>query len=331
MSPWELNLQVYNFRKMETTNIKTQRRIHLLANSRSGSGYGATLAETAQKMCDELGTELITYKIKSPKDLENQAKKAVAVAQNSPDDVVIAAGGDGTIRSVAEQVHGSRVKMAVVPCGTFNFFARTHKIPEVREDALRLAITGTAKPIRLGEINGRIFLINASLGLYAKSIQEREASTKRFGRKQVIVIISTIISLLRPHRLLHVNLKMDGIAQMIRTPMIFIGNNALQLRNLSLSVASAFKNDLLAIVTLKPVRGWEMFRVIFRGVLKTLEKEERIEQYSTDYLSISTKRNPQTVALDGEMFYMNSPLLVRALPDSVNLIVPTEALKDTST
>lgn len=311
---------------MSEQNVR--RHLHLLANSRSGKGSGSTLAEIAEKLCAELGADLTVYDIKTPDQLTENAKKAVAIAQNSPHHVVIAAGGDGTIRSVAAEVAGTKAKMAVVPCGTFNFFARTHSIPEDQAEALRLAITGVSKPIRLGDVNGNIFLINASLGLYAKSIQERELSTKRFGRKQLVVIFSTIRSLLQSHRLLHVRLKNDNFQSEIKTPMIFIGNNALQLRNLSLPVAKGFKHDLLAVVTLKPVRGWEMLRVIFRGITKTLGKEERLDQFSTDNLVITTKRSPQMVALDGEMFYINSPLTVQALPDALHLIVPKPVLKD---
>lgn len=307
------------------------RRIHLLANSRSGQGKGASLKEQAQKLCDELGATLTTYEVKSPSELGSLAKSAALAAEKSPNDVVIAAGGDGTIRSVAAQVYKTKAMMAVVPCGTFNFFSRTHSIPDDHEAALRLAITGNPKTIRLGEINNEIFLINASLGLYAKSIQEREISTKRFGRKQIIVLFSTIWSLLQKHRLLHVRLKSDEKALEIRTPLIFIGNNALQMRNLSLSVAKGFRQDLLAVVTLKPVRGWEMLRVIFRGIFKTLEKEERLDQFSTDSLVIETKRNPQFVALDGEMFKMSSPFKINSLPDALRLIVPNHVIEDLST
>jgi diacylglycerol kinase family enzyme len=308
--------------------LNSCRRLHLLANARSGQGHGADLAAIAEKLCAELGADLTVYEIKSPQDLTDQARKAVSLAQNSPLDIVVAAGGDGTIRSVAAIAAGTKVKMAVVPCGTFNFFARTHSIPEDQEQALRLALTGESKSIRLGDVNGNIFLINASLGLYAQSIQDREASTKRFGRKQLVIILSTIWSLLKPHRLLHVKIKAGNVVKEIRTPMIFVGNNALQLRNLSLTVAKGFKHDLLAVVTLKPVRGWEMLRVIFRGIAKTLGKEERLTQFSTDSLTIATKRSPQLVALDGEMFYINSPLVVQAMPEALNLIVPMTVLKD---
>ena len=303
-------------------NQKSRKRIHLIANSKSGKGHGENIASLAAEICRELGVEFIDYEISGPHELENKTDEAIQAARKNADDVIVAAGGDGTIRSVAEKVHrAGRLNFAVVPCGTFNFFARAHGVPEDHAEALRLAIRGQAQSVRLGEISGKIFLINASLGIYAKSIAERESSTKKFGRNRLVVIFSTMLTLLRPHRLLHVDMKVDGVTKEIRTPMIFIGNNALQLRDLSLSVASCFKRQLLAVVTLKPVRGWEMFRVIARGALKTLEQEERLNQFCIEELIIWTKRKKQTVALDGEIFKMTSPFKIRSLPDGLNMIV----------
>ncbi len=293
------------------------KRAHLIANSRSGKGLGASLAETAKKVCDELAVELVVH---DRGELEDRAREAIAAA--TEDDVVIAAGGDGTIRSVAELISQTRIQLGVVPCGTFNFFARAHRIPEDQEQALRVAVTGEVKSVRLGEVNGRKFLINASLGLYAKSIENREQATDRFGRKRIVVLLSTIATLLKPHRLLTVRMKTDVSLETRLTPMIFIGNNSLQLRNLKLSVAKCFRDDLLAIVTLKPVRGWEMIRVIWRGITRTLEKEERLAQTCSESLVIETRRKIQAVALDGEMFEMRSPFHVSAVPDAIRLVVP---------
>lgn len=217
------------------------------------------------------------------------------------------------------------MQFAVVPCGTFNFFARTHQVPEDHEEALKLAVTGKAQPVRLGEINGRTFLINASLGLYAKAIEEREENTKRFGRKRLVVIASMLATLLKKHRLLHVILKTSGVDKLIKTPMVFIGNNALQLRSLALPVSKGLKQDMLAVITLKPVRGWEMIRVIFRGIMKTLKNEERLDQLSTDSLVIETKCKIQTVMLDGELFEMTSPFQIQSVPGALQMIVPAKA------
>ena len=149
------------------------KKLHLIANSRSGKGAGETLHEIAKEICTELGVEFVQYDTSAEGALEAQAKKAVDAAENDGG-VVVAAGGDGTIRGVAQIARGRNVKFAVVPVGTFNFFARNHQIPEDFADAFRIAIGGELKPVRLGEINGEIFLINASLGLYAKAIRERE-------------------------------------------------------------------------------------------------------------------------------------------------------------
>lgn len=300
------------------------RKIHLIANNKSGQGQGESLAERATRICKELEVEFVCYSIHTPEDLNSQSQIAVDAAKNTMD-VVIAAGGDGTIRTVAEQAVGQPVVLAIVPCGTFNFFARTHQIPEDHEAALRLAITGKPQPVRLGAINGRTFLINASLGLYAKSIAEREQNTNRFGRMRLVVIISTIVTLLKKHRLLDVTMKSDGLDQVIKTPMVFIGNNALQLRDLALPVAKCFEKNMLAVVTLKPVRGWEMVRVIFRGILKTMQNEERLNQMCTDLITISTKRKKQRIALDGEIFEMNSPFHIESIPNAIRMIKPQPA------
>lgn len=305
--------------------MSSKPRAHLIANSKSGQGKGSTLADEARIICDEVGYELVTYDIQSPDDFQRQSKLAVENAM-ADGGVVIAAGGDGTIRGVAQEAHGKPVRFAAVPCGTFNFFARTHNIPEDHLMAFRLALTGHARPVRLGLINGHIFLINASLGLYAKAIRERENRTDRFGRNRLVVIISTIMSLLSPHKLLKVDLVSEGKIQTLRTPMIFIGNNALQLRDLAMSVARCMKKDLLAVVLMKPITKLETLRIVLRGIFKTLENDEKLESFCVDELTIYTNKESHVIALDGEMIRMNSPLRVQALPGDLNLVLPPKVV-----
>lgn len=306
-------------------NTSPARSLHLLANNRSGRGRGSELADIAQKICDEHGVTLVRYDTTGDGALEKKTDEAISAARKNPNDIVVAAGGDGTLRLVAEKVFAAQVTFAVVPCGTFNFFARANQIPEDHAEAIRLAVTGKPQPVRLGEINQRIFLINASLGLYAKSIEEREESTDRFGRARSIVILSTIKTLLKRHRLLHVTFQSAKGAQEFRTPMIFIGNNALQLRNVALPVAACMKEHKLALVLLKPVRGLEMARVILRGIAKTLRNEERLHQFCVGELRIIGKRKHEHVALDGEMFEMKSPFDIRSLPAAIQMIKPPAA------
>lgn len=296
-------------------------RAHLIANKKSGKGKGARLAQEARAICDELGVELVEYEIHGPQDFEIQSRKAVEAALKDAG-TVIAAGGDGTVRGVAQAAFQTGVRFAAVPCGTFNFFARNHGIPEDHLAAFRLALTGNARPIRLGQINDSIFLINASLGLYEKAIRERESRTSRFGRNRVVVIISTFLSLLSEHLLMKVDLASETKRRTVRTPMIFIGNNALQLRDLAMDVARCMKQDLLAVVMMKPVTKLETFRILFRGIFKTLEKDDRLDTFCIDEMTIHTRASWHRIALDGEILPMRSPLRVRAVPEALNLVKP---------
>ncbi len=296
---------------------------HLISNSKSGHGKGAVLVEQAEKICAEYNYKFIHYKTETLGDFENQCKKAVQAAVQDGG-TVIAAGGDGTIRGVAQAAFGQNVRFAVVPCGTFNFFARTHHIPEDPEAAFRMALTNQARPVRLGMVNGNIFLINASLGLYAKAIREREARTSIYGRNRLVVIVSTMMSLLSNHLLLKVDLVVDGQLKSLKTPMIFIGNNALQLRDLSMKVAKCMKLDSLAVVMMKPVTQFETLRIIARGIFKTLENEQKLESFCVDELTIYTRKSSHSIALDGEIIRMDSPLKIKALPGALNLILPQQ-------
>ncbi len=296
--------------------------IHLIANSNSGKGAGGSIPEMADRVCAELGFQLIHYKIDDINNFDEYAEKAGKAAEQDGG-VVVAAGGDGTIRGVAEKVQGRNIKFGVVACGTFNFFARTHKLPDDHEEAFRLAALGETKEVRLGEVNGRIFLINASLGLYAKSIRDREVRTSKWGRNRFVAIISSVITLFQGHRLLDITLSTSQVVEKWRTPMVFIGNNALQLRDLSMDVAHCMKKDLLAVVLMKPLRVWDMIRIIFRGLANTIDKDENLTSFCVDEVSIEThRRKKSTIALDGEMFHMNSPLIIKSLPGVLKLVKP---------
>lgn len=296
-------------------------RIHLFANVRSGKGLGGEVVALAKTIAASRGLELVHHHSRGPADFETTAEGAARAAQEDGG-TLVAAGGDGTIRSLAQKAVAFGVPFGVVACGTFNYFARTHRIPEDLEGALAIAMSGEIRPVRLGEVNGQLFLINASLGLYAKSIRQREKSTKRFGRDRLVVILSTMKTLLGFHRHLDVELLSGKDSMRVKTSTIFIGNNALQLRDLSMDVARCMKKDLLAAVVLKRVTRLEMLRIFWRGVSKTLERDERLESFCVDSLQIKLRRRRTLVALDGELFVMKSPLVVTARPNILRMRLP---------
>jgi len=296
--------------------------LHLIANARSGRGRGPELIELARRRCEQAGRKLVVHAPRDPADLAEQARQARQAARRDQG-VVIAAGGDGTIRTVANELADSDVPMAVVPIGTFNFFARNHHVPEDMEGALDVALNGTPSFVTLGEVNGEHFLVNASIGLYARAIREREQRTSRFGRHRIVAIISTVLSILSGHRALDVELDIDGHREHVHTPTIFVGNNALQLRHVSLDVARCMQQKRLAVVTMKPVRTLGLLRLALFGLMRRLQQESSLQGWCARTLTVSTRRHKRiAVAVDGEMLRVYSPLVFRSKPGALLLLKP---------
>lgn len=293
------------------------RRAHLITNLKSGRGLGARLPELAQRICDQHGYQLVIDPTDGRQALE---------AASSPDEdsVIIAAGGDGTIRSVAQQIAGHPVRMAVVPTGTFNFFARTHSIPEDPEAALRVALTGAIKKVPLGRVNDQYFLVNASIGHYANTIAAREAHARRFGRRRSVVLLAMVASWCKRPRMLHLQIDAGGSELTLRTPTVFFGNNTLQLRNLGFRAARCTDAEALALVTPKefaPLRNaWSIAR---RAV--GFKAEDPMRTFCIRRAVIQSNRQSHEVALDGELFHLQCPLKVELVREALQLKVPKES------
>ena len=124
---------------------------------------------------------------------ETSAEDAgVSAARRAVDDganVVLASGGDGTIRAVAEALRGSGVPVAVVPQGTGNLLARNLGAPLNRlDDVVRAAFTGRNRPIDLGIVrivredeseSEHVFLVLAGMGLDARAISATKSTLKK--------------------------------------------------------------------------------------------------------------------------------------------------------
>lgn len=295
--------------------------LHLVVNSASGAGAGASLGERAAAICAEAGRELHLYVPARPGELDRLAQQARAGAERDGG-IVAAAGGDGTVRTLAQHLAGSAVPLAVIPLGTFNFFARNYAIPEDGEAALRLALDGAIRRVQLGEVNGELFLINASFGLYSDLIKTREVHVSRWGRNRLVAIASTLVSLARGYPPLEIELAAGTERERLRTPMVFIGNNALQLRAVSLDVARCARQGQLAVVIMEPLSRAGMLRLACYGLARRLEREEALHSFCADAVAIGYRKRLVEVVLDGERLRLRTPLEFRIRRDVLSLVVP---------
>src|SRR5689334_21552316 len=147
-------------------------RLPVIVNPRSGS---SRTAEDLQRLFKEAGAEAdIRLAQGSPSDLAHE------IAREAPP-LIVAAGGDGTVSAVASALVGTPVPLAVLPLGTLNHFARDIGVPEDPAAAVRIAVGGKKRAAYVGEVNGRLFVNNASIGLYPAIVHRREKQQRRLG------------------------------------------------------------------------------------------------------------------------------------------------------
>ncbi|MDO9358943.1 MAG: diacylglycerol kinase family protein [Polaromonas sp.] len=265
--------------------------------------------------------------IEDPATINSVARKAVALATERRG-VVVAAGGDGTINAVAGAVLDSGCAFGVLPQGTFNYFGRTHGIPQDTADAARALLAAQVSPVQVGDVNGRLFLVNASLGLYPQLLEDREAWKQQLGRSRFVAFLSGVATLLQSGKQLRLQIESQGKVVALRTPTLFVGNNQLQLSRVGMDDAQvdAVEEGKLTGIVVRPIGTLALFGLLARGLLGRLGDAENIDSFSFRTLTVTPRGARRIkVATDGEITWMKTPLVFRVAARSLLLMVPAPA------
>lgn len=300
--------------------------VFVVLNAGSGHGDKNQAEADIRRVLSEAGRPHQVFRVEEPGDLPRIAAAAVEQAQ-SCGGIVVAAGGDGTLNAVAQQVLPSGLRFGVVPQGTFNYFGRAHGIAADAEAATRALLEAAPQPTQVGLVNDRVFLVNASFGLYPKVLEEREAYKQQFGRNRFVALWSSAMALLRDHRRWVVQIEHDGQTQVLRTPTLFIGNNPLQLEQVGIAEAEAVRQGQLAAIALRPMSRMAMFGLLIRGAVGRLGEAENVVTFPFQRMTVSL-RLPRgrrvKVAMDGEITQLRLPLEFRIAPQRLRLLVPRQ-------
>ncbi|WP_373988869.1 diacylglycerol kinase family protein [Duganella sp. BuS-21] len=244
--------------------------------------------------------------------------------------VLVAAGGDGTINAVARQAIAHGCAFGVLPQGTFNYFGRTHGIPEDLAEAVHALLAAHMHPVQVGMVNERVFLVNASIGLYPKLLEERELDKKQFGRSRLVAALSALKTVLSPHRRLRLDLQIDGKPQRLRTATFFVGNNRLQMEQIGIApLSAALEDGQLAAMAPRTKGKLGMLWLLLYGALGkmgSLDQADQLTTFSFKQMQVKvrtlSRRRRIKVATDGEVTLMNMPLTFSVMEEQLLLMKP---------
>lgn len=262
-----------------------------------------------------------------PEALPGVAVEAAAEAA-ARGTAVVAVGGDGSLNTVAQAAHAAGCAMGVIPYGTFNYFARAHGIPTDPAAAARLLPDATPSPVQVAAINERLFLVNASLGVYPELLQDREAFKARFGRSRWVALLAGIATLLRAQRRLRLHIEMGATVRDVQTLTLFLGNNRLQLEQLGAEPADTLAgtpgHGSMAALMLRPIGTLAMINLLLHGAMGRLGEAAGVESFEFHHLVVRPRLAPEhkevVVAFDGEVTRMRAPIDVRVLDKPLYLL-----------
>ena len=294
----------------------------VVINAGSGRHDACDAVTVIRETLREGGREVHLLGVDGPGTLARRLAEATERAKAAAG-IVVAAGGDGTLNAAARHLVGTGVPLGVLPQGTFNYFGRVHGISQEIGASSRALLRATATPVQVGRVNGQPFLVNASLGLYPKLLEDREAFKQQFGRSRLIAAFSGLRTLVSGYRQLQLDIESRGERRSVRTPTLFIGNNRLQLARIGIAEADAIDQGCLAAVMLKPIGPLAMLGLALRGAMGQLGEADTVESFPIRRIRVAPRgRRRVKVALDGEILQLACPLVFDVGPQPLLLMLP---------
>jgi len=303
-------------------------RVVVLINSGSGAFVGQpeaaqTMADTLVAALDRFGWPAVAHLARGP-DLAVAAETASRAGARA----LVVAGGDGTLASVAQALcdgAASAPPMAVVPVGTANLLARDLSMPEDPEAAVAALVEGVVGRIDVGRINGRVFLNNVVLGLFANVARQRE----RFRHAMTPVLWARLgwrlLTAVRRWPRLRAVLMTEHGAARVKTHAMVVADNAYAERPGLLVRRDSLGHGALAIYVMKHRAPWQWLRLALGLVVAgTWRRDADLLTEDARRLTVVVRRRVIRATVDGEVTLLPPRLHFRLEPGALSVWVPAE-------
>jgi undecaprenyl-diphosphatase len=241
---------------------------------------------------------------------------AAAIDETDRPDFVAVAGGDGTIRAAAERLLGTDVPLLPIPGGTRNHFALAVGVGDL-ETAGKVAANGVVRRIDVGDVNGRCFLNNSSVGLYPKLVVRRESYERRMSKR--LAQLKAAGEQIRHGR--RFPLRMRG--EWHRAWLVFVGNGCYGEHLLDFTDRESVGGGVLDVRLVLADRPLARTRVVL-ALLRGLDTSPLIARDTCPETELGLAEGTVEVALDGEVERLEQPLRYSVRQEALAVLAPSE-------
>jgi YegS/Rv2252/BmrU family lipid kinase len=235
---------------------------------------------------------------------------------------LVAAGGDGTVNAVAERALRHDLPLGILPLGTLNHFARDLGIPEDLAAATRVIAAGNERRVDVATANDRLFLNNASIGLYATMVVDRDRQQRRLGRGKWSALLRATIAALREPDAFEVVVELDGREFRRRTPFLFVGNNDYQVQGVDAGRRARLDDGLLSLYVLHPRTAAGLLWLALRTLLRGTSGARDLDVFAAPRLEVQASGARLQVARDGEVGELATPVRFAVRPRALRVFAP---------
>jgi len=290
------------------------RKITVIVNSAAGSAEGSPRSRIEQAFARaQIAAEVRTV---SGPHVRAAAERAAADGST-----LVAAGGDGTVSTVAAVAAAAGVTFGVVPLGTLNHFAKDAGIPLDVDEAAQTIAAGGTRALDIGTVNDHCFVNNFSLGLYVRIVRERERQQRQGRRKWTAFAIGLADSWVR-FRTMTVHLDVEGTALVRRTPFVFIGNGDYQAEGLDVGSRTSVDAGRLSIYVAPEAGRFDLIGLSLRALAGRLTPDVKLEAFTATAVTIEIAASRIDAAIDGELVRLRPPLACVIRPGALRTLVP---------
>jgi YegS/Rv2252/BmrU family lipid kinase len=298
------------------------KRAILIYNPNAGQLWNPLRPDEAVSFLAGHGWDVTLQPTQAPNDAERLARQAVIDGV----DLVIGAGGDGTLNEITQALAGTPVPLAILPAGTTNVLARELGIPLSITGAMELIPQGKAKAIDLGIANGRYFLFVCGLGFDAWVNKTANKELKRWTGFWAF-FVKTFQSVVE-HEPTQLRIQLrdpSGRERRLKRTVhqVMICNTETYGTGFKVATGARFDDGQMELCI---IRGSRMSEFFFRStrVLLWPFSDNRLDLEHIPVTNVYIRsRRPMPVQIDGED-YGHTPVEIGIRPLALNLWVPAD-------
>jgi diacylglycerol kinase family enzyme len=293
----------------------------LIVNHAAGAQNGASDTVVAEDLSAAFLAEGVNVEVRIAQASAICRTFEAAVAEKP--DAIFVGGGDGTISTAAACLAGTGIALGVLPLGTLNHFARDLGLPTEWREVVPALVRGERRAVDVGEVNGRVFINNCSIGSYPDAVRRRELLRRTHGHGKWWAMLIATITVLRRLRRIRAHVQTPARTIALRSPFIVVANNAYSARAIDYSLRPRLDEGRLWIYTTRAARTGTILRLMWQSLRRAIDQVDGLETLEVTEATLTSDRGgPLPIAVDGELVTLTEPLRFRTRPGALIVLAP---------